>query len=55
MASPPALPAASSCGTFALPHPELAGFGVAVTEILIGLLVAAGLFTRVAAAGREGR
>ena len=37
--------------TFALPHPELAGIGVAVTEILIGLLVTAGLFTRVAAAG----
>jgi len=36
---------------FALPHPELAGIGVAVTEILIGLLVTAGLFTRVAAAG----
>jgi thiosulfate dehydrogenase [quinone] large subunit len=37
--------------TFALPHPELAGIGVAVTEILIGLLATAGLFTRVAAAG----
>jgi thiosulfate dehydrogenase (quinone) large subunit len=37
--------------TFALPHPELAGIGVAVTEILIGLLAAGGLFTRVAAAG----
>ncbi len=37
--------------TFALPHPELAGVAVAVTEILIGLLAAAGLFTRVAAAG----
>jgi thiosulfate dehydrogenase [quinone] large subunit len=37
--------------TFALPHPELAGIGVAVTEILIGLLVTAGLFTRIAAAG----
>ena len=36
--------------TFALPHPELAGIGVAITEILIGLLVTAGLFTRVAAA-----
>jgi thiosulfate dehydrogenase (quinone) large subunit len=35
--------------TFALPHPELAGIGVAITEILIGLLVTAGLFTRVAA------
>jgi thiosulfate dehydrogenase [quinone] large subunit len=37
--------------TFALPHPELAGIGVAITEIMIGLLVTAGLFTRVAAAG----
>jgi thiosulfate dehydrogenase [quinone] large subunit len=37
--------------TFALPHPELAGIGVAVTEILIGLLATAGLFTRFAAAG----
>jgi len=36
---------------FALPHPGLAGVGVAVTEILIGLLVAAGLFTRIAASG----
>jgi thiosulfate dehydrogenase [quinone] large subunit len=36
---------------FALPHPELAGIGVAITEILIGLLVTAGLFTRIAAAG----
>jgi thiosulfate dehydrogenase (quinone) large subunit len=35
--------------TFALPHPEVAGIGVAVTEILIGLLVTAGLFTRIAA------
>jgi len=35
--------------TFALPHPELAGIGVAITEILVGLLVTAGLFTRVAA------
>jgi len=34
---------------FALPHPGLAGVGVAVTEILIGLLVTAGLFTRIAA------
>ena len=40
--------------TFALPHPELAGIGVAVTEILIGLLVTAGLFTRIAAAGGLG-
>jgi thiosulfate dehydrogenase (quinone) large subunit len=36
--------------TFALPHPELAGVGVALTEILIGLLVTAGLLTRLAAA-----
>ena len=36
---------------FALPHPGLAGVGVAITEILIGLLVTAGLFTRIAAAG----
>ncbi|MGE5283096.1 MAG: TQO small subunit DoxD [Chloroflexota bacterium] len=36
--------------TFALPHPELAGIGVALTEILVGLLAGAGLFTRVAAA-----
>src|SRR6476660_6382595 len=36
--------------TFALPHPELAGIGVAIAEITIGLLVTAGLFTRVAAA-----
>ena len=35
--------------TFALPHPALAGVGVAITEIMIGLLVTAGLFTRVAA------
>ena len=39
---------------FALPHPELAGVGVAVTEILIGLLVTAGLFTRVVAAAGMG-
>ena len=35
--------------TFALPHPELAGIGVAIAEILIGLLATAGLFTRIAA------
>jgi thiosulfate dehydrogenase (quinone) large subunit len=35
---------------FALPHPELAGVAVAVTEILVGLLVTAGLYTRIAAA-----
>ena len=37
--------------TFALPHPELAGVGVAIVEILIGLLALGGLFTRFAAAG----
>jgi thiosulfate dehydrogenase [quinone] large subunit len=36
--------------TFALPHPELAGVAVALTEILVGLLVVAGLYTRIAAA-----
>src|SRR3989440_12854360 len=36
--------------TFALPHPKLAGVGVALLEILVGLLVTAGLVTRVAAA-----
>jgi thiosulfate dehydrogenase [quinone] large subunit len=36
--------------TFALPHPELAGIGVAVVEIMVGLLVAAGFLTRLAAA-----
>jgi thiosulfate dehydrogenase (quinone) large subunit len=40
--------------TFALPHPEVAGVGVAITEILIGLLVTFGLFTRVAAAAGLG-
>lgn len=39
---------------FAIPHPTLAGVGVAITEILIGLLVGAGLFTRIAAAGGMG-
>jgi thiosulfate dehydrogenase (quinone) large subunit len=39
---------------FALPHPELAGVGVAIVEILIGLLVTAGLFTRIAAAAGLG-
>jgi thiosulfate dehydrogenase (quinone) large subunit len=34
---------------FAQPEPKLAGVGVAVTEILIGLLVTAGLVTRIAA------
>jgi len=36
--------------TFAIPHAELAGVGVAIAEILIGLLVTLGLFTRAAAA-----
>ena len=36
--------------TFAIPHAELAGVGVAIVEILIGLLVTFGLFTRLAAA-----
>ncbi len=40
--------------TFALPHPELAGVGVAIAEILIGLLATSGLFTRIAAAGGMG-
>ena len=35
--------------TFAIPHPILAGAGVAVLEILIGLLAALGLLTRIAA------
>lgn len=40
--------------TFAIPIPEVAGVGVAVTEILIGLLVLFGLYTRFAAAGGMG-
>ncbi len=39
---------------FAIPHLGVAGVGVAITEILIGLLVTAGLFTRIAAAGGMG-
>lgn len=35
--------------TFAIPHAQLAGVGVAIAEIVIGLLAAAGLLTRVAA------
>src|SRR5437764_3067214 len=35
---------------FAIPHPALAGVGVAITEIAIGILVTAGLLTRAAAA-----
>jgi thiosulfate dehydrogenase [quinone] large subunit len=40
--------------TFAIPHAELAGVGVAIAEILIGLLVTLGLFTRAAAASGLG-
>ena len=36
--------------TFALPHPQLAGIAVALTEIVVGLLVLVGLATRAAAA-----
>jgi thiosulfate dehydrogenase [quinone] large subunit len=36
--------------TFAIPHAELAGIGVALLEIAVGLLALAGLFTRAAAA-----
>jgi thiosulfate dehydrogenase [quinone] large subunit len=36
--------------TFAIPHAELAGIGVALLEIAVGVLVLAGLFTRAAAA-----
>jgi thiosulfate dehydrogenase (quinone) large subunit len=35
--------------TFALPYPKLAGIGVALLEIVVGLLVLAGLLTRLAA------
>ncbi len=35
--------------TFAIPHAQLAGVGVAIAEIVIGLLAAAGLLTRGAA------
>jgi uncharacterized membrane protein YphA (DoxX/SURF4 family) len=35
---------------FAIPHPELAGVGVAIFEIVVGLLAASGLRTRLAAA-----
>src|SRR2546426_7978468 len=37
--------------TFAIPHAELAGVVVALVEIAVGLLVLAGLLTRLAAAG----
>lgn len=37
--------------TFAIPHPAVAGVGVAITEIVIGLLVTAGFYTQAAATG----
>ncbi|MGE5407777.1 MAG: TQO small subunit DoxD [Syntrophothermus sp.] len=37
--------------TFAIPHPTVAGVGVAIVEILIGLLATTGFYTRLAAAG----
>ena len=40
--------------TFALPHPVLAGVGVAIVEIAIGLLAITGLLTRAAAIGGMG-
>jgi thiosulfate dehydrogenase [quinone] large subunit len=40
--------------TFAIPHPQLAGIGVALLEIAIGLLTVAGLLTRLAAAAGLG-
>jgi thiosulfate dehydrogenase [quinone] large subunit len=40
--------------TFALPRPVLAGIGVAVAEVAIGLLAVAGRFTRASAAGGLG-
>src|SRR5712691_524005 len=40
--------------TFALPHPQLAGIGVAIVEIVVGLLTLAGLLTRAAAAAGLG-
>jgi thiosulfate dehydrogenase (quinone) large subunit len=36
--------------TFALPDPKLAGIGVALAEIMIGLMATSGFFTRIAAA-----
>src|SRR3954449_54440 len=39
---------------FALPQPKLAGVGVALLEIAVGLLVTAGLMTRAAAAAGLG-
>lgn len=40
--------------TFAIPHPTVAGVGVAITEIAIGLLTIAGFYTQAAAAGGLG-
>ncbi len=40
--------------TFAIPHAQLAGIGVAVVEIAVGLLVTVGLLTRAAAAAGLG-
>lgn len=40
--------------TFAIPAPAVAGVGVAITEIAIGLLTLAGFYTRAAAAGGLG-
>ncbi|MGN6255800.1 MAG: TQO small subunit DoxD [Solirubrobacterales bacterium] len=37
--------------TFAIPHPTVAGVGVAITEIALGLLTLAGFYTQAAAAG----
>src|SRR4051794_10721644 len=39
---------------FALPQPKLAGVGVAIVEIAVGLLVTAGVLTRLAAAAGLG-
>jgi thiosulfate dehydrogenase [quinone] large subunit len=47
-------PGGSLLETFALPQPVLAGIGVALAEVVIGLLAVAGRFTRVAAAGGLG-
>jgi thiosulfate dehydrogenase [quinone] large subunit len=44
-------PGAFLLRAFAIPHPALAGVGVAIFEIVIGLLVTTGLMTRWAAAG----
>jgi thiosulfate dehydrogenase (quinone) large subunit len=42
-------PGAFILRAFAIPHPVFAGVAVALTEIAVGLLVTAGLFTRTAA------